>query len=1309
MSDDLRLDHVLGLIGSLRATLEEFSTREAALEREFHLNNHTNRADAEEAIEREQENLAAALEQSAEAYEARKTALEARFSRRKARIERGFKASKQRLQRNIAERESNRVYDLQMSMIRAQRQLGAERGQAQASLDEFEAHLGALRERADGLRQATAKAFRGYGSFSRMLRPSARRESEADPRDEYTIAAETAQLLETAKTHLSAFRRLGLPRFFSGLPMPLIAVAVLIGGGALAWVLHRGGHGKEAFAYAGTAAGGLLALFAILHAAGAAQAKKAAKRLAGTLETVRRQLQDGSEKAAARFGETVAGLESELQESSQAFDRERKLPSESAAEIRARRERELDAQAVRVGAKNELMGQTAFAQLESARATRDAGLENAAELAIARLSASRDESEAKLAEAYAFNWEQLAAEWRRRVDPLHAEVAAIGRTAGEWFPAWTPANWKGWQPPAGFFSAAQFGRLEVDAAALVPELPKDARLALPGPAAFDLPAALTFPLQGSIVFETSKNNPNRDAAIGAVNDLVFRLLTVTPPGKLSFTLIDPVGLGESFSGLMHLADHDESLINSRVWTQTQQIEQRLADLNAHMEKVIQMYLRNEFSTIADYNEQAGRIAEKYRFVVVADFPANFSEIAAKRLLSIAASGARCGVYTIIHWDKRQPAIQGFQPEDLARAGIAVIQRGDGFALKEGSIDGARLVLDTPPPVDFATELVHVIGSGYKDANRVEVPFEDVTPPDGGLWIEDTTEELRVPIGRTGATKLQYLAIGKGTRQHTLIAGKTGSGKSTLLHVIITNLALWCDPDQVEFYLVDFKKGVEFKAYATANLPHARVIAIESDREFGLSVLQRIDDELKRRGEMFRKLGVQDIPGYKRAGGTEAVPRTLLIIDEFQEFFVEDDRIAQNANVLLDRIVRQGRAFGIHVILGSQTLGGAYTLARTTLGQMVIRIALQCNEADAYLIMDDTNPAPRLLTRPGEGIYNDQAGMIEGNSPFQVVWISDADRDAALRRVRRRAEHDEKTRHAAPIVFEGNAPADIRENSVLTRQLAAPAAAKRPAEAHAFLGAPNSIKGPTEAVFHRQSGNHLLIAGQRDEAALALVGASVVSIAAQFPRDAARFVVVDASPPETPEREFLENLARAVSHDLILAKPGDLDSVFGELGRDLRSRTEDEAVALGAPSVFVIVNGLQKFKKLRHEEDFSFSLDDSPAAADPGKDFDAILCEGAAVGIHVIAVCDTYNNLNRSLSRKAQGEFELRVLFQMSANDSASLIDSPKAASLGLHRALFHNEQEGYLETFRPYHLPENDWLEETGRALAKKAAEPAAV
>src|ERR1041385_1269207 len=248
-----------------------------------------------------------------------------------------------------------------------------------------------------------------------------------------------------------------------------------------------------------------------------------------------------------------------------------------------------------------------------------------------------------------------------------------------------------------------------------------------------------------------------------------------------------------------------------------------------------------------------------------------------------------------------------------------------------------------------------------------------------------------------------LKLGRGVAQHALIAGKTGSGKSTLLHVLVTNLALWYGPDQIEFYLVDFKKGVEFKTYATHALPHARVIAVESEREFGLSVLRKLDAELTRRGELFRAAGVQDMAGYRRHLASEpgraapvpspadpgngartprppaSLPRILLIVDEFQEFFVEDDKIAQEAGLLLDRLVRQGRAFGMHVVLGSQTLGGAYSIARSTIGQMAVRIALQCSEADSYLIMSEDNSAARLLSRPGEAIYNDSSGMMEGNS------------------------------------------------------------------------------------------------------------------------------------------------------------------------------------------------------------------------------------------------------------------------------------------------------------------------------------------
>ena len=118
-----------------------------------------------------------------------------------------------------------------------------------------------------------------------------------------------------------------------------------------------------------------------------------------------------------------------------------------------------------------------------------------------------------------------------------------------------------------------------------------------------------------------------------------------------------------------------------------------------------------------------------------------------------------------------------------------------------------------------------------------------------------------------------------------LVGYQGSGKSTLLHSIITSGAHHYHPDQLVYYLLDFKKGVEFKPYAESGLPHARVIGIESEREFGRSVLQRLDEELQQRGEKFRAAGVQELGDYRKATG-QPLPRIMLVVDERPEDITE---------------------------------------------------------------------------------------------------------------------------------------------------------------------------------------------------------------------------------------------------------------------------------------------------------------------------------------------------------------------------------------------------------------------------------------
>jgi ABC-type multidrug transport system fused ATPase/permease subunit len=1283
------------LIEGLKGAVQDFAAAEEKLNREFRQKVDATEKRFKEDSEALAAQLAGQLAEANTAFETAKARFQTRDEQRTARITRARKSSQKLSVERIEQEEGGWKHRSQKGLLDTKRWRTDSFALNDTRLAEFNSQLGENRGAFAALEQAADKSFRGYGKFRRQLAGGKVLPNTDLSPDEHQLLEKLRELHGHTAEDLAKFNGLLLPKIFRVLPLWLWFAFLAVVAGALPMILQQLGKGPITHVQTGIAAAIVFGLVLGTYLSGQSKASSLANTISNELETARRLHQIASEKAQTRHATEVERIEREAKERADMYNEHWRTAVQQAAQAREVWPGAIEAKWRRVAEKNVRLNETRFTRLETEHTATATRLNQEANTRKQTLTETHRARIEKFNADYQAHWKKLEEDWQQSIQPIWNTIRQANMAAEESFPPWQPDLWKNWRPPGSFKNAARFARLELDLKKFADAAPQDKRLAFPGPSVVSLPLVLTYPNQGSILFETTKSG--NESVVAALNNIIFRLLATSPAGKLSFTIIDPVKLGQNFAAVTHLADFEENILNGRIWTQSNQIEEQLARLNEHMEKVIQMYLRNEYETIAEYNVQAGNIAEKYHFVVIADFPANFSETAVKRLLRIAASGARCGVFTLIHWDHRHTTPPDFFPEELRKSSVCINATENHFVLAHPMLPRANVLLDAPPDADFATEFLQRVGEISRGSNRVEVPFEQVAPPAAETWSEETTEELRVPIGRSGATKLQYLSIGKGTRQHALIAGKTGSGKSTLFHIIITNLALWCSPEQVEFYLVDFKKGVEFKSYAANRLPHAKVVAIESDREFGLSVLQKLDEELKRRGELFRKLGVQDVAGYKRAGGTEPMPRALLMIDEFQEFFVEDDRISQAANLLLDRIVRQGRAFGIHCLLGSQTLGGAYTLARTTIGQMVIRIALQCNEADAYLIMDENNPAPRLLSRPGEGIYNDMAGMMEGNSPFQAVWLGDEERDVRLERVRALADEKLNGNYPGPIVFEGNAPADVRENLTLRSLLDAPAVQPSPL-ARVWLGAPNSIKGPTEAVFQKRSGNNLLMVGQRDEPVLAMLSVALISLAAQFPRGTARFILFESTATASPEREFLERTIKAIPHEITLARGGDFSEIMNGLADDLKRRTDSEHA--DAPTTFVFIHGLQNFKKFKQDEDFAFTTDDS-SGANAAAQLQKLISEGPSHGIHVFATVDTYNNVNRYLGRKTLSEFEMRVLFQMSTNDSASLCDDPKASTLGLHRALFYNEQEGYLETFRPYALPGSEWIEQTAKKLSR--------
>jgi hypothetical protein len=954
------------------------------------------------------------------------------------------------------------------------------------------------------------------------------------------------------------------------------------------------------------------------------------------------------------------------------------------------------------------------------------------------------------------DWQRMSENWRSGLAELRGAWLRMNEVCGRLFPDWESTEYETWPKPDEASPSIQFGDLSIDLAHVKHGVSQDERLH-PAETQWNLPALMTLDEQPVLLITAEEEG--RRQAIEVLQLVMLRLITAMPPGKVRFTILDPVGLGENFASFMHLADFDEQLIASRIWTDARQIDEQLTRLTAHMETVLQKYLRNEFATIHEYNAQAGEVAEPFQVLVVANFPTNFSEAAARKLVSIATSGPRCGVYTLIMVDRKQKMPANFDLNDLAAGAVhldwvtdsersggglededtfdelpsvnspAVFTRSTGegrFRWRYPAFEHWPLSLDHTPSPERFNDVVRAAGRAAKDSMKVEVPFEQVAPAEDEYWSGDSGKELVVPIGRAGARRLQPVRLGRGTSQHLLVCGKTGSGKSTFLHALITNTALLYSPDEVEFYLIDFKKGVEFKTYATHHLPHARVIAIESEREFGLSVLERLDAELRRRGDLFRSAGVQDLPDFRKARPDEVMPRVLLVVDEFQELFVEDDKLAQEANLLLDRLVRQGRAFGIHVLLGSQTLSGAYSLARSTMGQMAVRVALQCSEADANLILsDERNMAARFLSRPGEAIYNDQNGLLAGNHPFQVVWLPEAQRIGYLRQIdekERGARYEDGNGRTRPlIVFEGDQPADPAHNRQLQDVLDRGPAESASAPQKAWVGAAVAIKEPTSATFARHAGSNLLVVGSWEESALGVLTNAVLALAAQNRRrseergtrseetsdDAATssnlltFYILDGTRPESPEAGTWQRIANALPQDMAeVATPRDTARVVGKIAAELARR--ESATDEDAPPIYLVIFNGGRFRDLRRsEDDFSFSMDrDKGPSAD--KQWAEILRNGPAWGIHTLLWCDSYNNVTRMLDRMAMREFEMRVAFQMSAADSSSLLDNPAATRLRQHRGLFASEDLGTIEKFRPYGIPSDEWLKQVSASCRKR-------
>ncbi len=815
-------------------------------------------------------------------------------------------------------------------------------------------------------------------------------------------------------------------------------------------------------------------------------------------------------------------------------------------------------------------------------------------------------------------------------------------------------------------------------------LPDNVKQDIGGP---QLQAPLLFaPLRDEYLTITAE--ANTPAIHDLIRNLVMRALTTLPPGKTQVCVIDPPGLGREFGWLMHLSDYDPQLVSHRVWTQPGHISKQLSSLAMAAEDFIQQSLRNQYRDIVDYNADAAALSEPYRLLVWSSFPSGLDDQSWKSLQSLLDTGARCGIIPILLID---PSLTWPNPEMrevISRRGMHLNYDSAQRELRANDkvIDQFAISPVASASEEQSQQIIQEVGRRALQSSRVEVPLARMIPSPKHRWQADSTRALEIPIGQSGVGRVHSLKLGLGTAQHAIVAGKTGSGKSSLLHAIITSAALKYSPDNLRLILLDFKKGVEFQVYSNSGLPHADIIGIESHREFGLSTLEYIDSCMQRRGEAFRQAAVQDIASWNTANPEQSMPRMLLVIDEFQELFVEDDKLSNQASLILDRIVRQGRSFGVHALLSSQTLAGAYSLPRTTLGQMAVRIALQCDSADAQIIFADDNPAAARLKHPGQAVYNDAGGRFEGNQPMQIGWLSKEQQVEWLRDLPVGYQNRDATtnRLGRCIVYDGNRAAtwNAANADLATQQY------RRELNSDAIwciTGESVAISPAVAFPLTRQAGRNALIVGGQDPAAATLLTAIAASVvgATNTQTRPQLFVVQGAKPTDACVLK-LPALWHQLNCELHTFDVRGADAAVQQVFDLLKQRIDSAATApaQGCESIVLLqLLQLGRLRSLRRDDDFS---NFGSTEITPDKQLEEILRDGPSHGIFTVAWAESYSTVSRWLSRTALRELEIRLLMQMSGNDSTNLIDSIAGSRLGEHVMLVFDEATGQEQKFRSF-------------------------
>ena len=212
--------------------------------------------------------------------------------------------------------------------------------------------------------------------------------------------------------------------------------------------------------------------------------------------------------------------------------------------------------------------------------------------------------------------------------------------------------------------------------------------------------------------------------------------------------------------------------------------------------------------------------------------------------------------------------------------------------------------------------------------------------------------------------------------HILLGGATGSGKSVLLKLLL----MQANKKGANVCIADFKGGVDFPPV------WHKECRMCFEEQSTLELLTELTEELERRKQLLKESGLPNID-HHNAATRDNLQRYIFACDELAEMLdktgltKEQKEIVVKMEGLLGTIARQGRAFGIHLILATQRPDSTILNGQIK-NNINCRICGRADNVLSMIILDKTDAADQI-PEDAQGRF-----LLNDGTMFQAYWFDD---------------------------------------------------------------------------------------------------------------------------------------------------------------------------------------------------------------------------------------------------------------------------------------------------------------------------------